>query len=516
MYLLFKNKLLFFLFLFLFNTIMGQDDPFVRLEIEVKSDEASYKVVPCGEAGVMLFYESAIQEDKYKFWVFTIFNKLLRENWRKEIPIFEQVTYQGHEVLGIYLYVLFYSPEKKKDEPYNYQVLKLNLYDGSYELFSGDIPEKSVITNFNIFNEFAIAGININERASGLYAINTLTKETHNLCKTDQKFESWFESIYIDTLNNTLTGIFNILESRDNYYLLLKEFNSHTTEINELKIIPEKGKKLNTAKIISIDEHKKIAIGTYDLVQNNADIKSYFNNESTGFFTSIITDMKEVQTQYYNFIDFVNKVGFKQAKEYKKIKSKAKKDKDGSDKYSLDYELLIHDLIVRNNEIYFIVEAYYEEYHTITSTYYDYYMRPVMTSYSVFDGYRYFNSFISCFDTEGEMIWDNGMEIYNILSPDLMNRVNIYFDEEEIIMAYNYEGKITSKMIKGPIVIEGADNFPLESNYLHDKIIDDSKGNLEHWYDNFFIAYGFQSIRNNSLPNKNRRIVFYINKLGFQ
>jgi hypothetical protein len=511
-----RNILFSLIIILPFNSLFSQDDPFVRLEIAVKSDEASYRVVPCDHAGVVLFYESAVQEDKYHFWVFTLFNKLLKENWKKEIPVIEQVNYQGHIVAEKYLYVLFYAADVKKDEPYNYQVLKLSLIDGSYEIFSGEIPKKSIIADFNIFNDFAVIGIDIGERESGLFYINTITKETKTLYKTNAEFEARFESIYIDTARNTLSGIFNLIESKDKFYLMVKEFNSQAKEIKETRIIPETGKKFNTAKITRINDNKRIVIGTYDLVQNNADLKSYFNNEATGFFTSVINERNEVKSNYYNFIDFVNKVGFKQAKEYKKIKSKAKKDKDGSDNYSLDYDLLIHDLIVRDDQVYFIVEAFYEEYHTITSTYYDYYMRPVMTSYSVFDGYRYFNSFISCFDTEGKMNWDNGMEIYNILSPDLKNRVNIYFNEEEIIMAYNYEGKVTSKIIKGAEVIEGTDNFQMDSNYLNDKIIDDTKGHMEHWYDNFFVAYGFQAIRNNSLPNKNRRTVFYINKLGFK
>lgn len=511
-----RNILFSLIIILPFNSLFTQDDPLVRLEIEIKSDEASYRVVACGESGVLLFYESAVQEEQYQFWVFTLFNKLLKENWRKEIPVIKQVNYQGHILSGNYLNVLFYASDIKKDEPYNYQVLKLNLMDGSYEIFSGEIPKKSAIMDFNIFNEYAVAGMDIDKRIAGLSAINTITKETTTLFKTNEDNDSRFESIYIDTTKNTLTSIFNVIESKNKYYLLIKEFNQQNSEVRETRISPEEGKKFNTAKITSIDENTRIVVGTYDLVQGNSDIKSYFNNEATGFFTSIINEDNEVKTQYYNFIDFVNKVGFKQAKEYKKIKSKAKKDKDGSDKYSLDYDLLIHDLIVRDNKIYFIVEGFYEEFHTVTSTYYDYYMRPVMASYSVFDGYRYFNSFISCFSHEGDMVWDNGMEIYNILSPDLKNRINIYFDEEEIIMAYNYEGQVTCKIIKGSEIVEGSDNFPLESNYMNDKIIDDTKGHMEHWYSNYFIAYGFQSIRNNSLPNKNRRTVFYINKLGFQ
>jgi hypothetical protein len=33
---------------------------------------------------------------------------------------------------------------------------------------------------------------------------------------------------------------------------------------------------------------------------------------------------------------------------------------------------------------------------------------------------------------------------------------------------------------------------------------------------NFFLAFGFQTIKNNSLPNNNKRVVFYTNKVAFE
>ena len=67
-------------------------------------------------------------------------------------------------------------------------------------------------------------------------------------------------------------------------------------------------------------------------------------------------------------------------------------------------------------------------------------------------------------------------------------------------MAYNREGKIADKIINGPNLIEGVDYYPLESTYTKDKIMEDTKSSMEYWYDNYFLAYGFQTIRNNSLP----------------
>jgi hypothetical protein len=208
--------------------------------------------------------------------------------------------------------------------------------------------------------------------------------------------------------------------------------------------------------------------------------------------------------------------GYLKSKEYRQARKKAGKKEDGKDKYSIDFDLLLHDIIQKDSRFYFIAEAIYEEYHTVTNTYYDYYGRPVPVSYSVFDGYRYFNAFITCFDQDGKKLWDNGMEIFNILSFDLKNRVNTYFINDEIVMAYNREGKIAVKIIKGHEVIESVEYYQLESTYVNDKIMKDTKSNMIFWYDNYFIAYGFQTIKNNSLIRNSKRGVFYINKVAFQ
>jgi hypothetical protein len=84
-----------------------------------------------------------------------------------------------------------------------------------------------------------------------------------------------------------------------------------------------------------------------------------------------------------------------------------------------------------------------------------------------------------------------------------------------MVLAFNRQGKIGAKIIKGNDVIEGLDYFPIETSYNNDKIMEDTKSNMVHWYGNYFLTYGFQTIRNNTFNTKNKRTVFYFNKIGF-
>ena len=242
----------------------------------------------------------------------------------------------------------------------------------------------------------------------------------------------------------------------------------------------------------------------------------YFVKRSSGFFTCKINENNQADTKYFDFLGLENMTGYLKSKEYQAAKKKAAKSEDGKEKSSVDFDLLLHEIIKKDSLYYFISEAYYEEFHTVTNSYYDYYGRYTPVTYSVFYGYKYFNAFILCLDENGNKIWDNGMEIFNILTFSLKNRTNVFFQKDEIIMAYNSEGKIGAKIFKGSEVIEGIEYFPLESYYLNDKVLNDTKSNMQYWYDNYFVAYGFQEIKNNSLISSPKRTVFYINKLAFQ
>ncbi len=86
-----KKILLLIVYLSSFTTsiVFAQSDPFLRVEIETKSDDAAFKLIPCGKQGLVFFYETTVKEDNYKFWVFVLYNKFMQENWKKDIPVFD-------------------------------------------------------------------------------------------------------------------------------------------------------------------------------------------------------------------------------------------------------------------------------------------------------------------------------------------------------------------------------------------------------------------------------------------
>jgi glutamate 5-kinase len=56
----------------------------------------------------------------------------------------------------------------------------------------------------------------------------------------------------------------------------------------------------------------------------------------------------------------------------------------------------------------------------------------------------------------------------------------------------------------------------LETAREGDKITAIGQNRLVHWYDYYFLAYGYHTIQNNLLTEKNQRTVFYINKIALE
>ena len=509
--------LLFLSFLILpgMKQLLGQTDPVLRIEIETKSDEANYRLTPCGEKGLMLFYRTTLQENDYNFWIFILYNKFMKEIWKEDIPIFESMSYQKQVLIGDDLYVFFYNDNKKKDQNYNFQVLKINLELKRYELFSGLIPDEGTVAAFDVFGPNVLIGLNLPNWESGLYSFNLQSKEIIVAAEL-KELKTRLENLYLDTVSGNVSALFNVFNNREDQYLQLNSFDTIMKETGSIRFTAEAGKKFNTGKIKRVSGNRLLVFGTYDLIKGQSvDDKDYFVSDASGFFVINFTNQEKVTTRYENFLDLENMTGYLKSREYQLAKKKQAKVDEQGEKISLGYNLLLHDIREHDSMFYFVGEGYYEDYHMVTNTYYDFYGRAMPVSYDVFDGYRYFNAFISCYDQQGDKLWDNGMEIFNILSFDLITRVNIFFAGKETVMAYNRDGKISAKIIKGSETSEGVDNFPLETTYTNDKIMSDTKSTMEHWYDNYFVAYGFQTIRNNSLTNS-KRTVFYINKVAFE
>jgi len=174
----------------------------------------------------------------------------------------------------------------------------------------------------------------------------------------------------------------------------------------------------------------------------------------------------------------------------------------------------VHEIIERDEEYLLVGEAYYPRYSQ--PNYYGGFNTFGDNVY--FDGYRYTHAVVFAFDKRGNRIWDNCFEINDVITFQLEQFVNVGPVNDKIVLMYEYDGKIQSKIIEESEVISGKTETELATNFDSDRIRDYEQyfGGLHYWYGDFFYVYGVQDIRNEFLESGNQnRTVFYINKLSY-
>ena len=60
------------------------------------------------------------------------------------------------------------------------------------------------------------------------------------------------------------------------------------------------------------------------------------------------------------------------------------------------------------------------------------------------------------------------------------------------------------------------ENTKIDLSYANDKIMENPSSNIDLWYNNYFLIFGIQTIKNNALANKSKRTVFYLNKISYE
>jgi len=484
----------------------------VRIEFEAELDSDIYNVLPATEKGVLIFFETNdFADEDNKIWFFSLHDRLLNQVWLKEVPIIEDVTYQAYQLAEDKIYLFFLESEKAKTSAENFQVITFDIKQDTFYHVKGSMPAKSTPGDFIVYDNTAIIGMNLKKDDAEVYFVDLYTgyisKSIINIEEQNQ-----IESISIDPSSASVNIICsNYINRRQNGLNVFSyTIAGELIEVGQIQaVIP--GKYLNTARVYYPAPHEFIVIGTYNNYQGRIPGADEFDEiEAAGFFITRFANGQQEYINYYNFLEFKNLQTGLTGREYYKLQKKMQKE---NNEYSINYQLLIHDIVKQGDDYIFVAESYYPEFRTVSDVTYDYWGRPIPHNYTVFDGYMFINAIVAGFNAEGEMVWDNSLEIYNIITYELGKKVNCLFDEGYMVMYYNESGQVTYKIIDKDDIVEGLNHTKLAIAHSGDKISESGYDNIIPWYDNYFLCYGYQRIRNNALTGMPRRTVFYLNKI---
>jgi hypothetical protein len=525
----------------------------MRVEIEAKHTSDDYVIIPIGEEGLLQFNETKEKaKDKNRVWSFVKYDTDFKEVWSKDINVLKNVEYISFVLKNGHVYLLM--ADKVTGEisfiRNDYEVIDIDLKTGKNEITAGKLPQRLIYSGFSVEGKTAMFG-GTSIPSSGqilfrscvsyaaclipvcfgymdikrhpiLVKVDLKTKKGMVMA-TNYKGTAGILDIGCNDADKTLNTLFYNRPSKKVNKVFLKEYNEEATESNQYEIDPEGENMLLNGRLLSSKTAgEKFLAGTFSLPKKEGIIvklkkamaPNSYQPTPSGIYITKLNGVSQEYIEYYKFSQLKNFFKFLGGKTEKKAKEKVEKREKRGKSEGINYRFIFHDAINHNGQKVIVAEAYYPEYH------YEYYIdaNGKASSRRVFDGFRYTHALVLGFDTKGELLWDNCFEIADILTMNLKERVKIMPLGDDVMLAYAVGGYIKSKIIRENDVVDGKTSTKIESEFLNDKVKANYNSDMSFWYDNYFLASGFQKIKNKDgkkVVDKKKRTVFYFNKIVF-
>ncbi len=514
----------FFLSLFMLVTLLieGQEYKTVRIEIPTDMQADSYHVESLGSRGMLIFYASnEVDKDGKRNWYFGLFNTGLKQQWLKFVALNDPVEFVQARINGSRMHLLFHNTGKTK---FNYDFYEIVTYDSKTEAFSvisGSIPEKSEIAGFDVINNTACLALNLRKYESDLVFVNLISGDV--------------VPAHVSEGNQSIITKLQADEKSDRFLLALKEVSDGRYLHDKILIYNAKGvlntelniensqnvRMLRDVEFFTNSASQLVVLGTYDWVSGRmASLKDFEDNEeakTAGFFFLKFVNNQQTVLFFYDFVAFKNIKGTMESREI--VNMRTINDSTGEREKQKVIAAFFHlskPTALEHNDQYFLsAEVYKPHYRTETRMDYDYYGRPYPYTYSVFAGYSYSDIIVGSFSDDGLLLWENELVMTDLMSYKLNPHTVVVPDENTLTVGYVNNGKLISKTFEDGKTIS-TNHVPIAAMLTRDRIITDDDNMLIHWYDQYYLMYGEQTIRNRALGNEDERTVFYVNKVAFQ
>lgn len=504
----------------------AQTQEIKRIELPIPAFSDTYFPIPLGSQGLLLLSQTS--KSTYNL---IRFGTDLERLWSVDGRIDEKLEYVTNCFDGQNVYLLF-----SRFESTAYQVVKVYVGPGFVENFEIYSVDKVRISEFKAFRDKIFIGGDVRSQPVILYT-NLLSRQTKVL-PSAVKGEAEIQSIDLDTLSNQINISYAIRKGKS-YQILVKSFNEDGKQLEQIMVEPQDDYSLISGKLSTLNDTTNLMIGTYGYrayqAANSVPI-------SQGLYISKVTE-SEVPTQYYSFTDFKNFFNYlsPREREKKERQIQAKKEK-GSELKLNNNRLLVHDIIKQNNQYILVAEVFYPTYRYDNSYYNNAYgsfgsafsspygwgwgsslLNPYAWGYGgrsylynssqrqVFDGWVYTHAVVAGFDYNGKLLWDNSIEIKDLKTKTLKEKVKASVSNDKITLFYNNKGIISRKSILRDKVVEDTQNQIIETQSDGDKVKRNENEDAEFWFDNYVLAWGTQRIAGDG----GRRNVFYLNKIAF-
>jgi len=493
------------------ESLFAQYDKPLRIEMEVKTGEEPFRLVPCGENGLILFAQTNKNENKDNvLWAFNFYDKNLKSNGQVLYPVPRSYDYMDYEIENNSLFMIFNSSSTSKSD--ECMLLYIDPVKFVVASIPFKVPAKTNISAFKITGNTAF--VSLISKNNKFYVVRVNMNDGTNSVIVEEKADNpTLLSLLLEPSRNMFTLLVQKEEKRNNF-----SFSTYSYDLNGSRMGQQnytgfvKNNYLVSAELFRNRKGELLAIGSYNDEPEHR-FGDYFSNgtETSGFFSGLLTS-EDAKVSYTSFSQITDYHGY--FSDRNSIVNRSGKSKKLNE---INYTSVTQSVHVIDNSYYFILETYVPEYHRNYRQVYNFYssIPSAYSDYPILDGYRFISAMTVSFGENGTVKWSSAMEIRDVFSKYIYPRMNLVVDGDNSVLSYSTKGKIYSKVVNGPDAKTGYDQMSILPGAARDEIMDDYNNGLFFWYGNYFIAYGYQLLRNN-FSSQNKRTVFYVNKLAFR
>jgi hypothetical protein len=485
-----------------------------RLEFDNEAGAVDYGAVPMGERGLAVLNETAeFTGEGRKGWNFTIFDTLLQESWHAMIPVVYGTEFKGHAMAGDNLCLFFLNTSRIKSGIENFQVTVVNFGDSAFYHTTGALPDQATFVEFHAWPGLGVVGLNLKNEKAAAYLINFETGQaTEHLFDIDD--QSVIEDVAFGADNQSVAFTVSSYVSRRHNGLHFIRLDKNGASITDLRLETLFSDKfLHSARVFDEPGGEAVLIGTYgNFSARLSSSEEYSGKECAGLFVTRLDSTGQKFMNYYNFLELKTIASGLRSRDFYRAQKKRVKE---TSEASLNYEMILHDIIRQDSLYTVMVEAYYPEFRTVSDVSYDYWGRPITQTYTVFEGFKYFSAILSAFDVEGNLVWDNTIEMKEIITFERVPLAGYHFDGDPVLLFYVQEDEIAYKVFLEEVEVVGTSFTQIDTSEAGDQVVEEDLSVIEHWYGNNFLCMGSQAIRNN-LKAGDKRNVFFVNKISLE
>lgn len=480
-----------------------------RVELKLEENDGYYTLISAQEQGLVLFNELNGRRDGNFHLQIMRLDTALNKVWDWTYSGPSSMVFTGYDLDQGKLHLMF---GKGYYTPKEYQIISIDLEskDTVSHVAKRIIPIE--LTDFIVNGETALFVGMVNFKPAVMHYDFRTAKST--VLPGIYSNQGELVDLSLDKERNLINVIISERDYNRNFTFNIKTFDEGGELVNATRLRPEVNYSLLSGTTTTLDNGDQMIIGTY------SERRSTY---SRGIFMARIRDGKQEQIHFYNYADLDNFFTYMRDRREERVQRRiARKREKGKDP-KFNYRLMVHEIIERGDEYILVGEAYYPRY-LAPYPYFaglnsDWATRRAYQGRDInFDGYRYTHAVVMGFDAAGDLRWDNSFEINDVVSYDLTRYVSINPRQEEIVLLYNYEDVLQSKVISRDEVLNGKTSeeirLAFDNDQLRESEVNDS--GLEYWYGDYFYAFGVQKIKNLQDTDVGlNREVFYINKITY-